>query len=95
MIFCCKTSRWMLQVDLALDFKENLSYTSSWEVLNRESSVSSILDSDLLLLAFEHIVDELAVHRILHKFFFGDVSVPVFVHSISARHQFGIKVEEE
>ena len=39
----------------------------------------------VLLLAFEHVVDELAVHRIFDKFFLRDVSVPVTVHGISAQ----------
>ena len=96
----------MLQYYVALDGPEE--NRGNRGVLNIKSSVLSVTGFPLigfdwsvlhqgLHLAFEHVVDELAVHRVLDKFLFGDVTVAIFVHRVSAqkiKHQNSKKYEE-
>ena len=85
-LLCCN-------IILALDGPEE--NRGNRGVLNIKSSVLSVTGFLLigfdwsvlhqsLPLAFEHVVDELAVHRVLDKFLFGDVTVAIFVHRVSA-----------
>ena len=82
-LLCCN-------IILALDGPEE--NRGNRGVLNIKSSVLSIgfllisFDWSVLHqgvpLAFEHVVDELAVHRVLHKLLLRDVPVPVLVHRV-------------